>query len=81
MFCGNTVGYESRPYWDTTTDAVNYSYSMSIPSLIGYNGPKICIYRPNPIITIQILNDSGQELTDYNSAVIPYDKLINRFLF
>ena len=79
MFCGNTVSYKSRPYWDTTTGAVNYSYSMSVPSLIGYNGPKNCIYRPNSIIKIQILNDSGQELTDYNSAVIPYVKLLLKF--
>ena len=47
-----TATYESRPYWDTTTGAVNYSYSMSVPCLSGYNGPKICIYRPNPIIKI-----------------------------
>ena len=74
-----TVGYESRPYWNTTTGAVDYSYSMSVPSLIGYNGPKFCIYRPNPIIKIQILNDSGQELTDYNNNVITYVKLLLKF--
>ena len=79
MFCGNTVGYESRPYWNTTTGAVDYSYSMSVSSLIGYNGPKFCIYRPNPIIKIQILNDSGQELTDYNNDVITYVKLLLKF--
>ena len=79
MFCGNTVGYESRPYWNTTTGAVDYSYSMSVPSLIGYNGHKICIYRPNPIIKIQILNDNGTALLDANTKAIPRVKLLLKF--
>ena len=52
MYCGNTVTYESRPYWNTTTDTVNYADSMSIPSLLGRDGPKICIYKPYSIINI-----------------------------
>ena len=79
MYCGNTVTYESRPYWDTFNDTVVYAASMSVPSLLGRDGPKICIYKPYPVINIKIVNDSGQALTDYNNNVIPYVKLLLKF--
>ena len=79
MYTGNTATYESRPYWNTTTDTVNYADSMSVPSLLGSNGPKICIYKPHPVINIQIVNDDGNELTDYIGGAIPYVKLLLNF--
>ena len=79
MYCGNTVTYESRPYWNTTTDTVNYADSMSVPSLLGRDGAKVCIYKPHPVINIKIVNDDGNELTDYIGAAIPYVKLLLKF--
>ena len=79
MYTGNTVSYEKYPYWNSATNAVNYSDSMSAPSLIGKNGPKICIYKPHPVINIQVVDDSGAQLRDYNNNVIPYVKLLLKF--
>ena len=60
MYSGSTVDYERHPYFNSTTNAVVYDYSMSEPNLIGRDGPKFYIYKPYPIINIQILNDDGQ---------------------
>ena len=79
MYCGNTATYEKYPYWDTFNDTVNYSSSMSVPSLLGRDGPKICVYKPHPVLNIKIVNDSGQAMTDYNNNVIPYVKLLLKF--
>ena len=79
MYSGSTVDYERRPYWDATTNAVVYDYSMSEPNLIGRNGPKFYIYKPYPIISVQILNNNGTALLDSEGGVIPGVKLLLKF--
>ena len=79
MYCGNTIDYDRRPYWNTTTDAVIYDYSMNKTALFGKDGPKFYIYKPYPIMNIQILNDNGTALLDANTKVIPRVKLLLKF--
>ena len=79
MYTGTTIDYKRRPYWDATTNAVVYDYSMSEPTIFDRNGPKIYIYKPKPIINIQILNDNGTALLDTEGGVIPRVKLLLKF--
>ena len=79
MYCGNTVDYEKFPYWNATTNTVNYDYSMSVSTLLGRDGPKFYIYKPKSIINIQILNDDGTALLDALGGVIPRVRLLLKF--
>ena len=71
MYSGNTIDYEKRPYWNATTNTVDYDYSMSISALIDRDGPKFYIYKPKSIINIQILNYDGTALLTATGGVIP----------
>ena len=79
MYCSNTVDYEKSPYWNATTNTVNYDYSMSTSTLIGRDGPKFYIYKPKSIISIQILNDDRTALLTATGGVIPRVKLLLKF--
>ena len=79
MYCGNTADYKKSPYWNATTNTVNYDYSMSVSTLLGRDGPKFYIYKPKSIINIQILNDDGTALLDALGGVIPRVRLLLKF--
>ena len=79
MYSGNTIDYEKRPYWNATTNTVDYDYSMSKSTLFGRDGTKFFIYKHYPIINIQILNDDGTALLDADGGAVPYVKLILKF--
>ena len=52
---------------------------MNKTALFGKDGPKFYIYKPYPIMNIQILNDNGTALLDANTKVISRVKLLLKF--
>ena len=79
MCSGNKIDYEKRPYWNATTNTVDYDYSMSKSTLFGRDGSKFFIYKPYPIINIQILNDDSTALATITGQVIPRVRLLLNF--